>query len=172
MIKKAMTLAEEKIMIGLAKKELENIFNIFCKAKNIKGVELVLVGEATWSKYLRKETVNGCYDPNNKKIIVKVKSSRVNTITTLMHELTHAYQDVYHKDMLNYGRTQKARYSSEYGYDAYYYSVHEQHARICGSDLAGVIRRNNKSDLHLLSAFRKYSMEDAFNRINTEAYAI
>ena len=172
MIKTVMAMTEEKVLIALAKKELEYIFNTFCKAKNINGVELVLVGEATWSKYLRKETVNGHYNSKTKTVVVKVRGDKGATIETLMHELTHAYQDAYHKDMLNYGRTQKAMYSNEHGYDAYYYSVHEQHARICGTDLRGIIRRNNKSELHLLRAFRKYSMEDAFRRINTVAYAI
>lgn len=172
MIKTVIAMAEEKVLIGLAKNKLEYIFDTFCKAKNINGVKLVLVGEASWDKYLRAETVNGSYNSKTKTVVVKVREDKGATIETLMHELTHAYQDAYHKDMLNYGRTQKARYSSDYGYDAYYYSVHEQHARICGADLRGVIRRNNQSELHLLRAFRKYNMEDVFHRINTAAYAI
>lgn len=171
MIKTVITMAEEKILIGLAKKQLEYIFDTFCRAKNINGVELVLVGEATWSKYLRKETVNGHYNSKTKTVVVKVREDKGATIETLMHELTHAYQDAYHKDMLNYGRAQKSTYK-EYGYDAYYCSVHEQHARICGADLRGIIRRNNQSELHLLRAFRKYNMEDAFYRIDTTVYAM
>lgn len=169
---KTVALAEEKVLIALSKNTLENIFNTYCKAKNINGVKLVLAGEASWNKYLRAETVNGSYNSKTKTVVVKVREDKTATIETLMHELTHAYQDVYHKDMLNYGRTQKAMYSGEYGYDAYYYSVHEQHARLCGKDLRMIAKKNIKSETALYRAFRKYNMEDAFYRINTTAYAV
>lgn len=175
MLKTIMTtglnLAEEKVMIGLSKSTLENIFDTYCKAKNIKGVKLVLTGDATWNKYLRNERVNGSYNSKTKTVVVKVRENKAATIETLMHELTHAYQDVYHKDMLNYGRTQKATYSADYGYDAYYYSVHEQHARICGADL-GKIARRAKDNKALYNAFKKFNMEDAFYRIDTVSYAV
>lgn len=172
MIKKAIAMTEEKVLIALSRKTLENIFNTYCKAKNINGVELVLVGEASWDKYLRAETVNGSYNSKTKRVVVKVREDKAATIETLMHELTHAYQDVYHKDMLEYGRSQKARYSSDYGFDAYYYSVHEQHARLCGKDLRLIAMKNIKSEVALYRAFRRYNMEDAFYRINTTAYAM
>jgi hypothetical protein len=164
--------AGDELLIKLADKEILPIVDAFCKANRIVTPDVVYVGEIINRNKLRAETVMGKYTGAYNVVTLRLGRTKAEMIETLMHELTHAYQDAYHKDMLNYGRTQKARYSSDYGYDAYYYSVHEQHARICGADLRGVIRRNNQSELHLLRAFRKYNMEDAFHRINTEAYAI
>lgn len=171
MLKTVVAMAEDKILESLCRKELESIVELFCKAKRIPKVELVLVGEYKKDKYFRHDGVNGYYSPSKNRVTVRMGRKKSDMIKTLMHELTHAYQNTYHKDMLNYGMRQQKKYREIYGYQAYYLSVHEQHARVCGDELASMVRRSS-NNTSLYRAFKGYSMEQRFYVLDKASFAV
>lgn len=171
MLKTVVIIAEDKILESLCRKELESIVDLFCRAKRIPKVELMLVGEYKKDKYFRHDKVNGHYSPNKNRVTVRMGRKKNDMIKTLMHELTHAYQATYHKDMLDYGMKQQKMYRKKYGYEAYYLSVHEQHARVCGDELASIVRRSS-NNVSLYKSFKNYNMEDKFYVLDKASFAI
>lgn len=171
LVKKGIATIEERKMINKHRDNIEAAFNAFCKAYNLKGINLVLVGDVTWNLYLDRKDIEGHYRHSDKELVVKVNEKNMRDVyDTLFHELTHAYQFKYHMGLVKHGFLQQQAYKNSPA--AYTYSVHEQHARLCAIDIYKIYRQC-KGDMNMFCrSLKAYRMEDAFYSINTMEYAI
>ncbi len=160
------TKAGDELLIKLTNKEIMPILEAYCKAKNIVTPNVVYVGDVVNKTKLRKETVMGKYNNTHNAVTLRIGRTKTETISTLMHELTHVYQHTYHPEMIRYGRMQQKEYAERYGrYDVYRESVHEQHARACAAHLTKIVKECGKDYAKMTRKFKAFNMEQVFHEI-------
>lgn len=167
-LKTVPALINETVVTKQQEQLINTIKDAFCKEYKL-NVKLYLTGDATYKKYNMKDYTLGFCVPSKGKVVVKVSNDVSETIETLMHELTHAYQYKYLRSMLQYGMKQQEVYGRCSNDDVYWNSVHEQHARLCGEELAKKILKNKNN---IRRAIKSYNIEEALHRINYNVMAV